>query len=535
MEIANTKMIREYLTPVAVLDSDKAVRIEKLTEKGYNQMLLEAESEITEISEGGYVIVDFGKEIAGCVRIIAALKCVIRLRVGESYAEACSDIGVKGACNDHATRDASGIFIPAWSDTEHFNSAFRFVRIDVLEGTLKLKRLLAGYTHTTIPRTGFFTCADEKVNRIYETAAHTVTLCLQNGVIWDGVKRDRLAWVGDMYSEILALTNLYSDYDNIRNMLDMTRETTPLPNWMNTIPTYSLWWIMCLSEYVFRSGDKDTYARSKQYVLGLMEIFDGYTSEEGLITTKEKKAGGMPIFLDWPTYGKPDEIYGATALLKMTAEAAVKLLKIDGTTSEHAENILRKLKNTKGEPTTQKPAIAACVYAGQPADAKRLLEGGSKGVSTFMSWIILMSLHDSGYKKEAAEIAKEYYGAMLDLGATTFWEDFDIDWKEGAAPITRLPKEGEIDVHGDYGKYCYTGYRHSFCHGWSAGVIEYIIRDVLGVKRTGVDANTVEVSPYPAYGDMKGTVPVGSGFVTVEVVGGKVNVTATEGINVIVK
>lgn len=532
MEIVDTKMVKEYLTPTAVLDSDKATRVEALLEKGYNQMLLEAEADVAEIAEGGYVIVDFGKEIAGSVRIIAALKCVIRLRVGESYAETCSDLGVKGACNDHSPRDVSGIPISSWSDTEHFNSAFRFVRIDVLEGTLKLKRLLAGYLHTSIPRTGFFTCADEKVNRIYETAAHTLTLCMQNGVIWDGVKRDRLAWVGDMYPEVLALTDLYSDYTNVANMLDMTRETTPLPGWMNTIPTYSLWWIMCLSEYVLRSNDKDMYARSKEYVLSLLKIFDGYTSDEGLLTTGNM---GMGTFLDWPTYKKPDEIYGATALLKMATEAAQRLLAADGTESTHAVSILKKLKSTAGQPVTEKPAIAACVYAGQPADVKRLLEGGAKGVSTFMSWIILMSLHENGYKKEAAEIAKEYYGAMLDLGATTFWEDFDIDWVKGAAPITRLPEDGEIDVHGDYGKYCYKGYRHSFCHGWSSGVIEYLVREILGVKRTGADASSVEVSPYPAYGDMKGTVPIGKGFVTVEVTNGRVSVSATEGITVVVK
>lgn len=30
---------------------------------------------------------------------------------------------------------------------------------------------------------------------------------------------------------------------------------------------------------------------------------------------------------------------------------------------------------------------------------------------------------------------------MLDLGATTFWEDFDISWKESAARIDEIPQK----------------------------------------------------------------------------------------------
>ena len=29
-------------------------------------------------------------------------------------------------------------------------------------------------------------------------------------------------------------------------------------------------------------------------------------------------------------------------------------------------------------------------------------------------------------------IIKEYFGAMLSRGATTFWEDFDMEWLNGS-------------------------------------------------------------------------------------------------------
>ena len=77
-------------------------------------------------------------------------------------------------------------------------------------------------------------------------------------------------------------------------------------------------------------------------------------------------------------------------------------------------------------------------------------------------------------EKLAVKIMKEYYGAMLELGATTFFEDFDIKWKNNTARIDEYAKPGQNDLHRDFGKYCYEGYRHSLCHGWSAGVIKFI-------------------------------------------------------------
>ena len=73
----------------------------------------------------------------------------------------------------------------------------------------------------------------------------------------------------------------------------------------------------------------------------------------------------------------------------------------------------------------------------------------------------------------AIELMKEYYGAMLDRGATTFWEDFHMEWLEGSGCIDEIDPTKK-DIHGDYGAHCYVGFRHSLCHGWSAGVAKFI-------------------------------------------------------------
>ena len=162
------------------------------------------------------------------------------------------------------------------------------------------------------------------------------------------------------------------------------------------------------------------------------------------------------------------------------------------------------------------------LFAGFDAPAAKLAEGGASGVSTFMSWAILNAAHDFGSPEAALNACRDYYGAMLDLGATSFFEDFDYDKMKDAAPITRLAKPGEKDVHRDFGAHCYKGYRHSLCHGWSAGVIDYLFSRVLGVRLPGLGDDPVVVKPYLGFGDMEGVIPIAGGEVRVAVRGGKV-------------
>ena len=73
-------------------------------------------------------------------------------------------------------------------------------------------------------------------------------LCAGCGYVWDGVKRDRLVWIGDIHPEMLALTTLYGRVSAIERSLDFARKQTPLPGWMNRYPMYSMWWIIILAD-----------------------------------------------------------------------------------------------------------------------------------------------------------------------------------------------------------------------------------------------------------------------------------------------
>jgi len=185
-------------------------------------------------------------------------------------------------------------------------------------------------------------------------------------------------------------------------------------------------------------------------------------------------------FVDWPTHGQVDEKAGVRAINIYAMKRAIWLLREFNRDCSLAETILDRLLLIEIEVQKSKQVTGLKFFATElsETDKKRLVEGGARGMSTFMSYYILKAVA-SFDKPHAVEMMKEYYGGMLDKGATTFWEDFDIEWIENSSRIDELPRNGERDIHGDFGAFCYTGFRHSLCHGWSAGVIAFIEEECL--------------------------------------------------------
>ena len=107
----------------------------------------------------------------------------------------------------------------------------------------------------------------------------------------------------------------------------------------------------------------------------------------------------------------------------------------------------------------------------------------------------------------ALDVIRTYWGGMLDLGATTFWEDFDIKDANNSARIDEITPDGIFDIHGDFGEFCYVGYRHSLAHGWASGPTAWLSQYVLGINVTN-GGEEIELDPH--LGDLEfaeGTFP----------------------------
>jgi hypothetical protein len=133
-------------------------------------------------------------------------------------------------------------------------------------------------------------------------------------------------------------------------------------------------------------------------------------------------------------------------------------------------------------------------------------------------YFILKALADNGHGAEAVMIAQEYYGGMLDKGATTFWENFDVEWTKNSCRIDEFPNENQKDIHGDFGAHCYTGFRHSLCHGWSSGVIAFLVENVAGVKVKEKGFRKIEIQPMQNIDCIKCDVPTPYGIIGIETV-----------------
>ena len=146
----------------------------------------------------------------------------------------------------------------------------------------------------------------------------------------------------------------------------------------------------------------------------------------------------------------------------------------------------------------------------------------------------------AGHTAEALDDLRQYYGAMLKLGATTFWEDFNLEWIDeaggwdGIAPINDFVPEGKRDIHGDYGAYCYTGLRHSLCHGWSSGPVTFLTRHILGVKILEAGCKKLEIKPNLCGLEyVKGTYPTPLGIVSIYADKDGVKIDAPDGIEIV--
>lgn len=515
--------IRSYIVPQRVLwetNNEKAqvINSEALLEKRSTQISLESKGPCVLCNNGepASVLLDFGCELHGGI-VISAWKdstgrgAEVRIRFGESALEAMSEIGGgQNATNDHANRDMT-VRIGDMSMNTIGETGFRFVRIDLLDPfqKLELKTIQAVLVYRDLEYRGSFESSDKLLDKIWNTGAYTVHLNLQN-YIWDGIKRDRLVWAGDLHPEIMAVRAVFGEDMAVGNSLDFVRDETPLPGWMNDFPAYSMWWAVIQHDWFMYTGDREYLKEQHRYLRGLQRQLSKSIAEDGKDITPETR------FIDWPSKNNPSVIdAGIQALHIIAAEKMAALFRWleDQEMAVMCEKDLVKLRKYEADCGMAKQAAALMVLSDMK-DAKAvndllLRPGGAKGMSAFMGYYILSARAKAGDYQGCLDTIRQYWGGMLSLGATTFWEDFDIDWLKNALPIDAWRTEtGKVDVHGTYGGYCYSGYRHSLCHGWSAGVTSWLSENILGVEIIEPGCRKVKITPH--LGDLdyaRGTYP----------------------------
>ena len=527
--------VRRYLTPARVVwTSESGV---SRTDEIFAPSLLQTS---TADMRGGFrmekngdapcaILLDFGAEFHGGIRLESrdltpaggsvGKSVRVRVRFGESADEAMAEMGEKGTVNEHSMRDMI-VNVPWLGAVEFGESAFRFVRLDLVDAgsSVNFDSIRGVFVLRDIPQPGSFRCSDERLNQIWRTAAYTQLLTMQR-YIFEGAKRDRLVWYGDFNPQTMTTLNVFGAPDVLKETLGAYAETTwPLPNYMNGFPNYSLWWLISVSDLYHYTGDLEYLRLRSPYLFGLFRAIKKQVKENG-------QAGFPAEFLDWPTADNPQAQHSGThAIFTIAVERVLEIAKAldDDAVEAEAAEVLAKLRSFVPDNVGVKQSAALMALAGLEDPAKPnvdvVAKNGGEYFSTFYGYYMLEALAQGGRRAEALDIIREYWGAMLDVGATTFWEDFNLKWLENAGRIDELTPAGKDSLHGDRGAYCYEGFRHSLYHGWSSGPAPWLTRYVLGV--TPATPGFAEVNFDPFLGDLdwaEGTVPTPRGAIRVRV------------------
>ena len=466
------------------------------------------------------LLLDFGRELHGGLQLVSGNTSArgpvpLRVTFGESVAEALGTPNQDHAAHQFITH------VPWMGIHEVGCTGFRFVRLELTEPGTHIELFGASAVTLTRPDAplGAFESNDERINAVYQTSVDTLHLCMQQH-LWDGIKRDRLVWAGDLHPEVITALNVFGGHAVIPESIDFLREDAPLPAWMNGFPTYSLWWAISLRDWWLYTGDAETLGRNAAYVRQLMENVIACVSTDG----RESLPGR---FLDWASHHSPDAVaVGSHALTRMALLAGADLLRAAGdeAAGQRLEAAADAVARHTPAPVANQQANALRVLAGL-ADPVTTNDSVFKpapfaGLSPFYAYYVLEARAHAGDHPGALDLLRHYWGGMLDFGATSFWEHFDAKWlthQPRPTGIDEYPVAGRPDIHRDFGDYCYTGFRHSLCHAWSSGPAAWLARHVLGVTPATPGFGRVRVRPQ--LGDLewvRGKVPTPHGPVIVE-------------------
>jgi hypothetical protein len=448
-------------------------------------------------AEAPSLVLDFGRELTGRLELISDSETpvTVTVQMGESESETMKVpfLGV-----NQLTIAAHGV-------GHGPKTAFRYAKIRFVGGgpELRFKTIRVDHIYYPVTYQGSFESSDPLLNRIWETGAYTAHLCMQDGV-WDASKRDRGRWMGDTDVSGRVIEDVFGDRPLMEDTLDRLIGPAPVDQHVNGIPGYSSFWFTGVADYYRHTGSKEFLEREHARMLQLLEVVDHEFDEHHVYANKS----GVWLYVDWSPElnGDTPETRRATTLefYRAYREAAWMLRELGDTqnadkVAARAASIQQGAQTYLLEPATgtfgprwQTNAAAVIGGIARPDQYdsiwKNVLStvgtGSTKGliISPYYNFYVIQAMAKMGHRQQALQWIRQYWGGMIDEGATSFWEAYDPGWY----------KE---DFHSSLQSDNRSGYFVSLAHGWSAGPTAWLMEQVLGIQPTGAGFSTVEIRP----------------------------------------
>ncbi|KIA92071.1 alpha-rhamnosidase [Pedobacter kyungheensis] len=486
----------------------------------------------TEKAGTGYVA-DFGKETFGFIKVHGLKgKGKLSLYYGESKEEALSTD--KCETLDHLKIDLT----KKTDSVMPLSKAFRYVNFQPENG-VSADSISMLYEYAPVSERGSFKSSDAELNKIYDVAKYTFHLNTREFFI-DGIKRDRWVWSGDAYQSYLM--NYYSFFDapTVKRTLLAQRGKDPVTAHINTIMDYSFYWFLGIYDYYKFTGDKkfvqDIYPRMQS----LMTYIDGRKNKNGLLEWMP----GDWIFIDWADkLSKDGEVSFEQLLYARSLETMALCAKLTND-SENAAKYEEQAKTLKAKIfdiywNQSKHALVHSRVAGQPTqnvtryanmfgiffdyftpeqklavkEHVLLNDSINKITTPYMRFYELEALCAMGEQSYVLKEMKNYWGGMLKLGATSFWEEYNPD-KKGTEHLAMYGRP--------FGK--------SLCHAWGASPIYLLGKYYLGVSPDSPGYETYTIEPnLGGLAWMEGKVPTANGDISVYMNKKEIKITSAVG------
>ncbi len=473
---------------------------------------------------GNGAVYDFGKEIVARPVIVTDTPCELALFYGESKNEAL-DFENSEVCE---TLSALAN-VPAKARE---CVGFRYLFVKDISGVKDVYVENEIYEHSFTPS---FVSDDKLLNEIYKTAVYTLELTSREFFI-DGPKRDRWVWAGDTLQSLWFDFYAFFDKEIVKRTLSAIIGKNEVKSNVSGILDYNFYYILSAAYYYRFTGDKEFIAKLFPRLESLMRYIFKKPTENGFLMPKQ----GEWFFIDWTdmkdfhkvNYSKPVSVlqilyYVSLEAMRDFAEmlganADVYKEKLEGLREKIDETFFDKeyggfKHDPDGELNTRYGNIAAILFGYADEEQKKIISKNAFNRDSYEIYTPYMKFYEmcvyaeTGKTDYVLSYLKEYWGAMIKLGATTFWERFD-------------PSQKGAEHYEMYGR----KYGKSLCHSWGAGPVYIIGKYVVGLKEQGGENGRFLLDPF--YSDLRfnTVLPLKRGYIEIGLDGKELTVFSSE-------
>jgi len=464
-------------------------KADELTIKLYEKTMYSNESEYV-LKKGDSQVFDMGQYGVGyfsfeiCrhkIFLDAPVKlsikfCETQRELDDDFAKYDGDLSSSWLQEENITID----YVGEYKLTRRY--AARFVKITVLATPQEFVLKNVGFTSVTSADDGSLKqveIMDEVLRNIDKVSIHTLRNCMQR-VFEDGPKRDRRLWLGDLRLEALANYYTFNNADLVKRCLYLFAACDKnsyglLPTHVYDYPEfyngdwvcgdYSLLFCRTLCDLYLHTGDEKTFNDLYDVARSQIDACAKVLDDDGIIKSAEVGA-----FIDWcPGLVKQTSLQGVFMyvldgfchVLSMLNHADVEkysqlLAKLRKSSVDHLFDSEKEMfKASKSDNQYSVHSLVWMILGGAVVGdkARKLLSDALsdaiiiKPFTPYMHHYVVEAMIKLAMFDEAKAYIKNYWGAMVEKGADTFYEVF-------------VPEDDNFSPYRDR-------MINSACHAWS--------------------------------------------------------------------